>query len=332
MAAARAGLHQLLPSTLRLLSGPGCPVCVTPVSYLDHALGLAEQSAISLTTFGDLMRVPGSQLGGPDAPPRTLAAARAAGADVRVVLSPLDALRLARCHPDRQVVFLGIGFETTAPALAAAILQAAAERLDNFTMLVAPKTLPEALALLVGSDELSLDGLLCPGHVSVILGEEVYRSLVQRHGVPCAITGFEPVEMLRGLVALLDQIATAEPRVDNCYPGAVRPAGNRKARRIMDRVFEPIDSNWRGLGIIPRSGLAIREAYGTYDAARRFSVSLPEPVEPAGCHCGEVLRGVLDPVDCPLFGNPCTPDHPSGACMVSSEGSCAARFLYRSAP
>jgi hydrogenase expression/formation protein HypD len=330
MAAARAGLRQLLPGGIRLISGPGCPVCVTPVGYVDHALALAELREVTIATFGDLLRVPGSARGPRPSAAPSLASARAAGADVRVVYSPLDALALARAHPERQVVFLGVGFETTAPALAAALLQAQSSGLGNFSMLLAAKTIPAPLEALASSPELGLDGLLCPGHVSVVLGTEVYRPLAERYHVPCAIAGFEPVEMLRGLGALVEQVGSGQARVDNCYPGAVQPGGNPKAQAAMARAFQPMDSVWRGLGLIPRSGLAVRPELAAYDAARRFAVALPEPVEPSGCRCGDVLRGVLDPVDCPLFGSVCTPEEPQGACMVSSEGSCAARYLYRS--
>jgi hydrogenase expression/formation protein HypD len=245
------------------------------------------------------------------------------------VYSPLDALALGHRERSREVVFLGVGFETTAPALAAAVLQAADAGLGNFSLLVAAKTIPGPLAALASAPDLRLDGLLCPGHVSVVLGTEAYRPLAERFGVPCAIAGFEPCEMLRGLVALCEQVALGVARVDNCYPGPVRPEGNPKARAAIERAFVPVDSVWRGLGLIPESGLALRPELAAYDAAQRFAVSLPAPVEPAGCRCGEVLRGVLDPADCPLFAAACTPERPQGACMVSSEGSCAARYHYR---
>jgi len=327
MAAARAGLRTLLPERVRLISGPGCPVCVTPVGFIDHALALAQQHDVILATFGDLMRVPGSQRGGGAAPP-SLQRAKAGGADVRVVYSPLGALALARAEREREVVFLGVGFETTTPTVAAAVLQAAREGLDNFSVLGAHKTIPEAMDALATSDELRVDGFLCPGHVSVILGPEVYAPLVEQRGVPCAIAGFETVEILRGLAAMVAQIEAGQPRVDNCYMGAVRAGGNPKARSIAAQVFTQVDSTWRGLGVIPQSGLEIAPAYAAHDAARRFQVELAAPVEPKGCRCGDVLRGVLDPADCALFGRACTPEAPQGACMVSSEGSCAARYHY----
>jgi len=326
MSAARAGLKSLLPKTVRLLSGPGCPVCVTPVQYVDHALALAALPGMVIATFGDMMRVPGSQRGAP--PGRSLARARAEGATVQLVYSPRDALRIAHERPHAQVVLLGVGFETTAPAVAAAILEAAAEGVDNFSVLSAHRTIPEAMEALVCGGELRLDGFLCPGHVSVVIGLEPYERLAARHGIPCAVAGFEPLEMMRGLVALSRQVAGGTAGVDNCYPGAVTRDGNRRAREVMNEVFEPTDGTWRGLGTIPASALAIRDEHAMFDAARRFPVTLAEPAEPAGCRCGEVLRGVLSPAGCELFGRACNPETPRGACMVSSEGACAAHYRY----
>jgi len=326
MAAARAGLRSLLPPSLRLISGPGCPVCVTPVGYVDHALALAATTGVTVATFGDMVRVPGSRRPGAKAPP-SLQTARASGADIHVVLSPADALELARRQPERQVVMLGVGFETTAPAVAATLRQARDEGVHNYSVLSAHKTIPGAMQLLASSGELGLDGFLCPGHVSVIIGPEAYEPLAQQ-GIPCAIAGFEPEEMLRGIVALARQVRDGEARVDNTYPAVVRAGGNPVARRWLEEVFTPCDSNWRGIGMIPDSGLTLAEAFADHDAARRFQVQLPPAVEPPDCRCGDVLRGVLDPTECPLFGGACTPESPQGACMVSSEGSCAARYLY----
>jgi len=323
MAVAKSGLRTLLPETLRLVSGPGCPVCVTPVGYVDHALALAALSDVVVVTFGDMMRVPGSA-------GSSLLRARAAGADVRVVYSPREALTLAHAQKQKQIVFLSVGFETTTPGVAATLLEARREGVGNLSALTANKTIPEALSTLAASAELRLDGLLCPGHVSVVLGPEVYQPIAARFGIPCAIAGFEAVEILRGLAALVDQVAGGVARVDNCYPAAVRPGGNPKARQLLDEVFEPCDADWRGLGVIPRSGLRLREAFAHLDAARRFEVELPEPVEPRGCRCGEVLRGAVAPDECPLFAGACTPEQPIGACMVSSEGSCAAAFAHAS--
>ncbi len=261
--------------------------------------------------------------------PQSLANARAQGADVRVVYSPLDALEMAGKQPDRQVIFLGVGFETTAPALAAAIIQAGERNLENFSMLSAAKTIPEAMDVLASADDLALDGFLCPGHVSAVLGTEIYRPVAEKYGLPCAIAGFEPLEILRGLDSLIMQAAAGEARVDNCYKGVVRMEGNPKAREVMYRAFEPCDSIWRGLGSIKGSGLNIRGEYERFDAGMRFSVSLAPPREPEGCRCGDVLKGTIDPTECGLFGVVCTPERPQGACMVSSEGSCAASYNYR---
>jgi hydrogenase expression/formation protein HypD len=330
VSAARSGLHSLLPPTIRLISGPGCPVCVTPVGYLDHALALCTEEDLTVATFGDLMRVPGSTVDRSDKEiPPSLLSAKARGADVRVVYSPLDALALARALKPRPVVFLSVGFETTVPGIAAAVLQAREEGIGNFSLLTANKTIIQPLQVLGTSGEIGIDGFLCPGHVSVIIGADAYRPLAEQHRLRCAIAGFEPVEMLRAVAALTDQIEQGEPRVDNFYPGAVRPQGNPRAREIMYRVFEPCHGDWRGIGAIPNSGLGLRPDFEDFDAAIRFPVNLPPPAEPPGCRCGEVLRGVLAPEQCGLFGSECTPETPRGACMVSSEGSCAAHYHYR---
>jgi hydrogenase expression/formation protein HypD len=328
VSAARSGLRSLLPERIRLVSGPGCPVCVSPVHYVDHALALAREPGVTVTTFGDLMRVPGSVRGDPSSAAPSLESARAEGADVRVVYSPRDAISLARLEPARQIAFLGVGFETTAPGLAAAIQRAADRDVTNFSMLLAAKLIPPAMKALVQDGALGVDGFLCPGHVSVIIGGRAYEPLARDFRVPCAIAGFEPVEILRGLAALVQQIEAGEARVDNCYPGAVTAEGNPRARRVMERAFEPVDSRWRGLGQIASSGLGIRGEFAEWDAARRFAVELPPPVEQIGCRCGDVLRGLIEPSECGLFGSACTPERPRGACMVSSEGACAARFHF----
>jgi hydrogenase expression/formation protein HypD len=327
MAAARAGLRSLLPAGVRLVSGPGCPVCVTPVGYVDHALALAARPGTIVVTFGDLVRVPGSRPD-PRAPAPTLARARAEGADVRVVYSPLEAIAIARREPAREVVFLGVGFETTAPLVASVVLTAAREGVANLSVLGAHKTMPAAMRLLARSGEVTLDGFLCPGHVSVVTGPELYEPIAREARKPCVVAGFEPVEMLRGLAALVRQAEGGRSEVENQYPGVVRPGGNAKARAVTAEVLEPGDAAWRGLGTIPGSGLAIRDAYARFDAARRFDVALPAPREPRGCRCGDVLRGAIDPTECALFGASCTPETPDGACMVSSEGACAARYHH----
>jgi hydrogenase expression/formation protein HypD len=318
MAIARYGLRQLLPEGMRLVSGPGCPVCVTAMADLDRVLALARLPEVTLATFGDLVRVPASR--------GTLAAARAAGADVRVVYSPRDAVRIAAGEPDRQVVFAGIGFETTAPTTAAALLEARQLGLANFSLLSLHKTMPQPLRALLELGETPVSGFLLPGHVSVITGTGCYEFLVRDWGIAGVVAGFEARDVLEALLMLARMPA---PAIAIAYTRAVRPEGNVVARRLLDQVFEPCDADWRGLGVIPGSGLALREEFAAVDAARRFSVDPGPTMEPGGCRCGEVLRGVTDPADCALFGVRCTPEDPVGACMVSSEGACAARYRYR---
>jgi hydrogenase expression/formation protein HypD len=318
MAIARFGLRELLPEGVRLISGPGCPVCVTAMPDLDRVLALARLPEVTLVTFGDLVRVPASR--------GSLAAERAAGADVRVVYSPADAVRIAAAEPGRQVVFAGIGFETTAPTTAAALLEARAAGLANFSLLSLHKTMPLPLRALLDLGETAISGFLLPGHVSVITGTACYGFLAAEYGIGGVVAGFEAADVLQALVMLARQ---STPAIEIEYTRAVRPEGNVVAQRLLDRVFEPCDADWRGLGVIPGSGLALREEFADVDAARRFPVEPGPSSEPAGCRCGEVLRGVIDPADCALFGARCTPEDPVGACMVSSEGACAARYRYR---
>ncbi|RMH57238.1 MAG: hydrogenase formation protein HypD [Candidatus Hydrogenedentota bacterium] len=320
MSAARTGLHSLLPESVRLTSGPGCPVCVTAPGYVVASCDLARRPEVIITTFGDMLRVPG---GG-----RTLEEESAKGADVRVVYSPLDALETAENHPEKCVVFLGVGFETTAPTVAASILEARERNLRNYSVFAAHKTMPEAMRALLEAEDLAIDGFLCPGHVSVITGSDLYRFIVEEYAVPCAVTGFEPVEILLGVEALLRCLVEGRAEVVNVYRRAVRASGNIHAKKILEAVFEPCDSEWRGIGVIPRSGLAIREEFSDYDAARRFGVEIPSIPVPKACICGEVLRGAMEPTECRLFGEACTPTRPIGPCMVSSEGACAAAYKY----
>jgi len=326
VSAARSGLHASLPRHIKLISGPGCPVCVTHVGYIDHAIALAGHQGITIATFGDLMRVPGSSRANES--PSSLVQAQAKGADIRVVYSAMEALKMAEKTKPKEVVFLSVGFETTTPTIASTILLAAAQNIENLSVLTANKTIINALKLLGTSTENRIDGFLCPGHVSVIIGADAYRELPEQNAIACAIAGFEPIEMLRAIVALTEQIADQQPAVVNCYEGAVRAEGNPRARELMNRVFESCDSEWRGLGRIPESGLKLRRQYRRFDAAYRFDVSIPDPEEPVGCRCGEVLRGLITPQQCSLFGKGCTPEAPRGACMVSSEGSCAAHYHY----
>ena len=319
MAIHRHDIRSVLPAGVRLISGPGCPVCVTPVGYIDHAIALASRENTIITTFGDLLRVPGST--------STLQEARAAGADVRIVYSITEALTLARQNPGQQIIFLAVGFETTAPATAAGILQAVQERLQNFLVLSAHKVMPPALELLV-SEDFSIDGYLCPGHVSVITGEEIYRPIPERYDTGCVIAGFEPADILLAVLQLLKQVREGKPRVENAYKRAVKKHGNPRAREIMNRVFQSEDTLWRGLGIVKKSGLMLREEFSSLDAAGMIQIDIEPSREPQGCICGDILRGVSEPADCRLFKNVCRPEKPVGACMVSAEGSCQAAFRY----
>ena len=317
---ARYGIESLLPPTVRLLSGPGCPVCVTPMDQIDWMIALAGLPEVTVATYGDMLRVPGSRT--------SLAGERGRGADVRIVYSSYDAIELARENPKRQVVFFGIGFETTAPATAAAVLKARELGLENFSVVSAHKTTPGIIIALLDTDELKLDGLICPGHVSVITGTAPY-AYAAGHGVPCVISGFEPLDVLQSVLMLVEQAERGIAQVEIQYRRGVRPNGNEKARQLLDEVFQPADSNWRGMGVVKGTGLKLKPVFSRWDAFTRFKLELPETVEPAGCICGHVLRGAASPSDCALFGSRCTPAEPVGACMVSSEGACQAHYRFR---
>ncbi len=339
----RAGLRQLLPPWIQLISGPGCPVCVTANEDIDvpgaaralrwnaeanedidRAVWFARQPNVIVTTFGDLMRVPGST--------SSLNLERSRGADVRIVYATLDAVQIARDNPRHEVVFLGIGFETTVPTVAGALKMAAAEGVANFSVFSAHKLLPPAMRALLAAPDLHIDGFLCPGHVSTVIGAAAYEEVVSRHGIPCVVTGFEPLDLLQGITLLVDQLQRGEAAVANQYRRAVAWEGNVKARELIAEVFEPVDSTWRGLGLIPESGLALRPAWRAFDAAARFELPLIEIKEHPGCRCGEVLRGALTPPECKLFRSACNPQNPMGPCMVSSEGTCGAYYRYHEAP
>jgi hydrogenase expression/formation protein HypD len=320
----RFGIPTLLPETVDLRSGPGCPVCVTSAGDLDRAIAMAWVPEVILTTFGDMIRVPGSRT--------SLAQAKAEGADVRVVYSPLDALQIARQNPDRPVVFLGVGFETTAPMVASAVLTAEAESLDNFTVFSTHKLTPPATLAILDAGEVALDGVIGPGHVTTVIGADAWRFLPEDYGIPCAIAGFEPLDLLRAILALVTMAEEGDSRVDNTYARSVRVEGNASAQQAIERVFEVSDADWRGFGTVPQSGLEVRNEYACFDASRRFSVEVEPAREPPGCRCGDVLRGVLLPVECPLFAKACTPQNPIGPCMVSAEGACAAYYRYGERP
>ncbi|MFH1887716.1 MAG: hydrogenase formation protein HypD [Pseudomonadota bacterium] len=320
MAIFRHGIRSLLPKTLTLISGPGCPVCVTDQGDLDAFVEMARMPGVTITSFGDLLRVPSSD--------SSLARERARGADVRVVGSPAQALSLAQAEPGRTVVFLGVGFETTAPAVAATLLAARDRGVGNFLVFSAHKLVPPALFALFGSGQCRVDGLLLPGHVSVITGLAAFRPFFERFRVPSVVAGFEAGDILGALAMLTDEIESGTPILENAYARAVTENGNPRAREIMNRVFVPKEARWRGLGAIPESGLAIREEFAAHDAARVLGVPGREAPPPAGCRCGEVITGAVTPRECPLFGRACTPSGPVGPCMVSTEGTCAAYFRF----
>ena len=318
-AVAAAGLRQMLPGGVRLISGPGCPVCVTPVDYLDRALALAGLDKTTVCTFGDLMRVPSSL--------SSLERAHADGQPIEIVYSPRDAVQIARDNPDRRIVFLAVGFETTAPTIAAAIAEAEADGVTNFLILPGNKVMPPPMRALVEDQELKVDGFLLPGHVSVLTGWECFRFLAEDYNVPGAVVGFAPADVMRGVADLLHQVQAGKAEITNLYSRVVSPTGNQVAAKMVEQFFEPVATNWRGFGEIPGSGRGLRSQFAHRDASR-IEVDLPPPHEPAGCACGDVLRGVIDPPECSLFGTACQPATPVGACMVSSEGTCAAWYRH----
>ena len=317
------GLRELLPAHLTLLSGPGCPVCVTPQREIDRAIALAQRSGqrVCLTTFGDMLRVPGSA--------GSLEQARARGADARVVYSALDALAIAEREPRTPVVFFGIGFETTAPMAAASLKDAQQKGIRNYFVLSAHKLMPPALRAMLDNRDTRIDGLLLPGHVSAIIGTPPYQWLAEAHRMPCAVAGFESVDLLYAIAALIKQIAAGAAAIENCYARVVPPGGNPLAQALMAEAFDAVDSEWRGLGMIPQSGLAIQARYRAFDALNLCDAPPDAPsIEPAGCLCGDILRGTRQPFDCPLFGATCTPQTPVGPCMVSSEGACGIYYAF----
>lgn len=316
----RHGIRALLPPAITLLSGPGCPVCVTDQQEIDSFIALSQRDDVIIATFGDLLRVPGTYT--------SLQKEKAEGADVRVVYSAMDAVQLAQARPDKTVVFLGVGFETTTPTIAAAILTAQAQGATNFCVFSAHKTVPQALAALMANPAVQIDGFLLPGHVSVIIGLQAYQPFFEDHHTPCAVVGFEPLDILHGINALARQIETAAPALENTYGRAVSDQGNTKAQAVMAQVFEPCDARWRGIGTISGSGLAIRPELAAFDAARRFKIAVVEMKPPKGCACGEILIGAKTPLECALFRKRCTPMDPVGPCMVSSEGTCAAYYRF----
>ena len=315
----RFGLHKLLPENVQFIHGPGCPVCVTANDFIDRAVALANHPDITIATFGDLIRVPGST--------RSLMDARAAGADVQVFYSSADALDYAKEHPDRTVVFLAIGFETTACTLAATLSLAVAKSIKNFKLLSSMKTMPEALNILLSAPDVLVDGLILPGHVTVVTGVEPFRFIADDLRIPCVVSGFEPIDLTESALKICEQIIANRSEVENQYTRVAKLEGNAKARELMDRMLEPATVNWRGFGEIENSGLAIRTEFAEWDAAM-IETEVEPLKEHKGCRCGDVLQGKLQPTECPLFGSVCTPEQPRGACMVSAEGACAAIYHF----
>ncbi|HEX3031860.1 MAG TPA: hydrogenase formation protein HypD [Bacillota bacterium] len=316
----RYGLRELLPANIKLLSGPGCPVCVTANTNIDEAIAAARTPGVILATFGDMLRVPGSRA--------SLAQARAEGADIRIVYSTMDALELAAGNPSREVVFFGIGFETTAPTVAAAILAARGKGVANFSVLATHKLIPQAMKAIITDSRIGVNGFICPGHVSTIIGSSPYQFLAAEYGIPSVITGFEPVDLLQGILMLVKQLEAGEARVEIQYSRGVNAEGNPTARAMVEQVFQVEDAVWRGIGTISDTGLAIRPGFSEFDARKKLELKIPVSRENPACICGDVLRGLQVPYNCKLYGKVCTPDNPVGACMVSVEGTCAAYYKY----
>ena len=314
MAIGHWGIRKLLPETISLISGPGCPVCVTPSSVIDSLIGLKD---VTIATFGDLIRVPGNK--------GTLEQARAKGLDVRMIYSPMEALEMAK---EKETVFVGIGFETTIPGIAYTIMEASRKNLKNFSVLPAFKLVPPALDALLSAKDTNFDGFILPGHVSVIIGSDAYKLLPEKFGIGGVVTGFEPLDILVGIKKLTDQIKAEKPEIENEYSRVVTGKGNVQAQEIIHKVLEVEDALWRGLGWIPKSGLGIRKDFEEFDATKKYGIKITDTEERTGCRCGDVLKGNIIPPECPLFGKACLPNNPIGPCMVSSEGSCAAYYKY----
>ena len=316
----RNGVRSILPEGMEIVSGPGCPVCVTSASHMDAFINIATIADVRVAIFGDLFRVPGSN--------GSLANASSRGAKVDIVYSPMDALDLARKNPAQIVVFLGVGFETTTPAIAATILAAKREGVKNYCVFSTHKVIPGPLELLMADPDLKINALLCPGHVSTIIGAGAYQPFVDKFGLACVVAGFEPADLLNGLILLARQVANGAPKVENIYPRAVTWEGNKRANAMVEEIFEPVDMEWRGLGVLPQSGLSIKNKYSDFDAQKRLNITIPKVEEAKGCLCGQILKGMTTPPKCPLFDTRCTPANPVGPCMVSSEGTCAAYHKY----
>lgn len=322
MAIARSGIKSVLPDSVRLLSGPGCPVCVTPANVIDMILELSRQPGIMITSYGDLLRVPGSRQGD------SLLARRAQGGKVESVYSPMDAIRIAREHPELEVVFLGVGFETTAPGTAACVQEAARLELKNFSVLCLLKKTEPALRALIEAPDFRVNGFLCPGHVAAVIGSDAFSFLTDDYHLPGVVSGFEPADLLYSILELMQMLAQDRPAVKNEYTRIVRPRGNPAAIALMDQIFRPVSSDWRGLGRIDASGYALKDPYAPWDAALKFALHPGPDKESPGCRCAQVIRGTASPAECPLFRKTCSPENPVGPCMVSGEGACAAAWQF----
>ncbi|KXS45352.1 MAG: hydrogenase expression/formation protein HypD [Candidatus Frackibacter sp. T328-2] len=328
MAISKYGLRSLLPKNIKLLSGPGCPVCVTSQQEIDEMIALSKMPEVIVTTFGDMIKVPGSN--------SSLEKEKSRGADIRIVYSPLAAVEIAKENPEKIVVFLAVGFETTIPVIAAALEEAIEEGIDNFKLFVAHKLIPPALEALLNDNEVKIDGLICPGHVSIMIGSKAYEEVVNRYDLPAIVAGFEPLDILDGVKGALKQKVEAQvevedkvkAKVENRYGRVVKDEGNQIAQDLIRRLYQVVDTAWRGIGIIPNSGLELRDEYAEYEIRNVIDLDVGDSNEPQGCSCGEILKGIKLPYDCQLFGDVCNPQHPVGPCMVSSEGSCAAYYKY----
>jgi len=320
MAIFRSGIKQLLPKNINLISGPGCPVCVTSQADIDQMLALAEMKNVIITTFGDMLKVPGTK--------SSLEKERADGSDIRTVYSPQDTLEIARQNKNKEVVFLAVGFETTSPAIASVVSDAKEKKIKNFSIYSCHKLIPPAMKALLQAQEIKLDGFICPGHVSTIIGSAAYESICRDYKIPCVISGFEPVDILETVLMLLKQIEQKKAKVEIQYKRAVKAQGNILAQKILHRVFTESDAQWRGLGIIPKSGLKLNKNYQNFEAKEKFALKAIASQEAKNCLCGEVLRGVKNPSQCKLFAKVCNPENPYGPCMVSSEGTCSAWYKY----
>jgi hydrogenase expression/formation protein HypD len=315
------GILNLLPDEISMVHGPGCPVCVTPIRQIDAAISLASRDNVILCSFGDMIRVPGSD--------KSLLEAKAEGADIRILLSPLEAVKLAKENPDKEIVFFAVGFETTAPANALSVAQAFALKLNNYSILTSHVLVPPAIMAVMDDDESQIDAFLAAGHVCTIMGTEEYFPLASKYNIPIVITGFEPVDLLRGILSAVEQLERKIAKVENVYERIVKEEGNEQAKKMIHEVFRIDDRAWRGIGVIPSSGYELRTKYAAYDASKKFDLSHIVSVENESCIAGEIMKGIKKPMDCPNFGTTCTPSNPLGAPMVSSEGSCAAYFNYQ---